>query len=1044
MKRRHSSDINAFHYASESEENRSEQAKWPRVPLYPEWRSETHAVTFQQMDIQYVMLGSAPQVRLFGCTRDGLSVACTVCHFMPYLYVALPVPVTQEEESYVCESLREALEAKLPRDHYSEEGDRVVSITVEHRKSIMHYQPTTQPFAKVTLASPKLVPTARRLFEVDQGFEVPGLGACTYTTFESNVPYVLRYMVDAGIGGGSWVTLPAGAYTLVADAERLSRCSLECIVDARDVVAHPVDDEAWCHFAPLRLLSFDIECAAQPGRFPDPLYDPVIQIANYVSVLGVDEPVVQNIFMLDTCSPIAGQDVRCYRTEEELLMAWSHFVCALDPDLITGYNIVQFDFTYLVARAAALRLDAFPYFSRLTKKPVGAKDTFFSSAQTGKRESKEWFIDGRVVFDMYQVIQRDHKLSSYTLNNVCAHFLKQQKEDVHHSMITKLHQGTASDRRRLAVYCCKDAFLPHKLMTDLVCLISYIEMARVTGVPLCWLLTRGQGIKVTSQILRKSRTLGYLVPAGNGGTEQQSFKGATVLSPKCGFYEKPVATLDFSSLYPSIMQAHNLCYTTYLPDAAALEGLVEGVDYEVTPIGCRFIRGERMRGILPQILDDLLGARGRAKELMATAPTKFLKQVYNGRQLALKVTANSVYGFTGQSVGSLPLPQISASVTGFGREMIELTAKTVMETYCVANGYAHDADVLYGDTDSVMVLFGVDTVPEALALGKQAAALVTTKFQRPIKLEFEKVYCPWLLMSKKRYGGLFWTRAEKYDKMDCKGIESVRRDNCGIVRYAVDQVLQKILKQRDIEGAVRFSQSVIEDILMQRIDLSLLITTKSYSRDAEDYKTPQAHVELAKRMAKRDPTTAPRVGERIPFVMIQGEKKSKAYEKAEDPLYVLANDVPLDTKYYIDHLVKPLCRVLKSVVENPEAVLTTGVHTHKMVIPRAKSTGGLANFVVVREQCLGCKAPLPQGMKTLCPHCRANPVDHYMKQLAVVRQKEMEVSRLWTQCQSCQGNMHMEVICVANDCPIFYKRVKARKELDESQKTLSNYDTTDW
>jgi DNA polymerase delta subunit 1 len=127
-------------------------------------------------------------------------------------------------------------------------------------------------------------------------------------------------------------------------------------------------------------------------------------------------------------------------------------------------------------------------------------------------------------------------------------------------------------------------------------------------------------------------------------------------------------------------------------------------------------------------------------------------------------------------------------------------------------------------------------------------------------------------------------------------------------------------------------------------------------------------------------------------------------------------------------------------VENPHSVLTTGLHTQKVVIPHAKATGGLAGFVVVREQCLGCRAPLPKGMKALCPHCRDNSVDHYARHLETVRQKEMEVSRLWTQCQQCQGNVHLEVICVANDCPIFYKRVKARKELAESQKTLQQFD----
>lgn len=105
-------------------------------------------------------------------------------------------------------------------------------------------------------------------------------------------------------------------------------------------------------------------------------------------------------------------------------------------------------------------------------------------------------MTGRVFFDLLQVIQREYKLRSYTLNSVSAEFLGEQKEDVHHSIITKLHNGTPDDRRRLAQYCLKDAYLPQRLVDKLLLLVSYIEMARVTGVPFSYLLSRGQSIKV--------------------------------------------------------------------------------------------------------------------------------------------------------------------------------------------------------------------------------------------------------------------------------------------------------------------------------------------------------------------------------------------------------------------------------------------------------------------------------------------------------------------------------------------------------------------
>ena len=145
----------------------------------------------------------------------------------------------------------------------------------------------------------------------------------------------------------------------------------------------------------------------------------------------------------------------------------------------------------------------------------------------------------------------------------------------------------------------------------------------------------------------------------------------------------------------------------------------------------------------------------------------------NGRQLALKISANSVYGFTGAAVGQLPCIPIASSVTSYGRDLLYQTKEFVEKHYTVANGHPADADVVYGDTDSVMVKFGVQTVEEAMPLAEKAADEVTKIFPPPIKLEFEKVYCPYLLMNKKRYAGLLWTRSDKYDKMDTKGLETV-------------------------------------------------------------------------------------------------------------------------------------------------------------------------------------------------------------------------------------------------------------------------------
>lgn len=180
-----------------------------------------------------------------------------------------------------------------------------------------------------------------------------------------------------------------------------------------------------------------------------------------------------------------------------------------------------------------------------------------------------------------------------------------------------------------------------------------------------------------------------------------------------------------------------------------------------------------------------------------------------------------------------------------------------------------------------MVKFGVTTVSEAMKLGQEAAGIVSKEFVQPIKLEFEKVYYPYLLMNKKRYAGLLWTKVEKPDKIDAKGIETVRRDNCGLVKEVVQTCLNKLLIEKNLEGAIDYCKGMISDLLQNRIDLSLLVITKGLGKKtankaADDtkgekhatsgttsYQAKQAHVQLAERMRQRDEATAPSVGDRV-------------------------------------------------------------------------------------------------------------------------------------------------------------------------------------
>lgn len=599
----------------------------------------------------------------------------------------------------------------------------------------------------------------------------------------------------------SWVEAPPTKYRLLPKNQRQSSCQIEAEISYRDLISHEPKGE-WSKMAPLRILSFDIECAGRKGIFPVADVDPVIQIANVVTRYGENKPFVRNVFCMDTTSPIVATQVLSFDREEDMLMSWKRFLDKVDPDLITGYNIANFDFPYLIDRAKHLKVRGFEYWTRLPSVESVVKKSNFSSKQIGNRDTKTINTNGRLQLDLLQLIQRDHHLRSYTLNSVCSHFLGEQKEDVHYTMITELFNGTAESRRRLALYCLKDAYLPQRLMDKLSCLANYTEMARVTGVPFNFLLSRGQQVKFMSQLFRKAREQKLVIPNSKSEGSNEQYEGATVIEPTRGYYDVPIATLDFASLYPSIMQAHNLCYTTLI-DKKGVErfGLKKGEDYIVTPNGDMFVTTKQRKGLLAQILEELLTARKQAKRELATETDPFKKAVLNGRQLALKISANSVYGLTGATTGKLPCLEIASSTTSYGRQMIEKTKEEVEKHYTIANGYSHDAQVIYGDTDSVMVKFGTKDLAEAMKLGEEAANFVSSKFIKPIKLEFEKVYFPYLLINKKRYAGLFWTNPNKYDKMDTKGIETVRRDNCMLVQTVIEKVLRMILIDQDVQGA---------------------------------------------------------------------------------------------------------------------------------------------------------------------------------------------------------------------------------------------------
>ncbi|KAJ9536846.1 hypothetical protein OSB04_029579 [Centaurea solstitialis] len=420
--------------------------KWKRPALSTGYQSQSEKIVFQQLEIDYVIgeshkelipnsAGSAAIIRIFGVTMEGNSVCCNVHGFEPYFYISCPPGMGPDDIS----RFHQVLEARMREANRNNKVPKfILRIELVQKKSIMYYQQHgSQPFLKIVVALPTMVASCRGI--LDKGIQIDGLGMKSFMTYESNVLFVLRFMIDCKIVGGNWIEVPAHKYKKTARNFSYSQLEFDCLYS--ELISHVPEGE-FSKMAPFRILSFDIECAGRKGLFPEPTHDPVIQIANLVTLQGEEQPFVRNVMTLKSCSPIVGVDVMSFDTEREVLLAWRDFIREIDPDIIIGYNICKFDLPYLIQRAETLKITEFPILGRIRNSRVRVRDTTFNSRQYGTRESKEVTLEGRVQFDLLQAMQRDYKLSSYSLNSVSAHFLKEQKEDVHHSIISTFRMVT--------------------------------------------------------------------------------------------------------------------------------------------------------------------------------------------------------------------------------------------------------------------------------------------------------------------------------------------------------------------------------------------------------------------------------------------------------------------------------------------------------------------------------------------------------------------------------------------------------------------------
>ena len=547
------------------------------------------------------------------------------------------------------------------------------------------------------------------------------------------------------------------------------------------------------------------------------------------------------------------------------------------------------------------------------------------------------------------------------------------KDDVSPQDIFRLHRGSAEDRAIVGKYCLQDCDLVVDLYRKLETFNNSMSMANVCTVPVGYIFTRGQGIKIESLIFKFCRELDIVipvlpVPSQSGATD--TYEGAIVLDPEPGFYSiSPIGVCDFASLYPSTIVSENISHDSLLwikdfKDDGTLishnwgsELYDEHAGYAYTDIEFDIIRpdpddvrknpkkikcGRRIcrfaqpldgsKSTLPQITTWLLTARSAKKKEMKAEKDPERYALLDAEQLAYKLTGNSLYGQLGSSTFKIRLQALAASVTSYGRKQI-MFAKAAIERFYGPEKCLPEcsAKIVYGDTDSIFIEFnprnpetgerleGREARQKTIDLTNEAGHFITKALAAPHDFEFDKAYDPLLMFSKKRYAGnMYEENADEYVHK-YMGIALKRRDNAPIVKTIFGGAMKMLLDKRDVVGAFAFVKEKCMELVQGKVSLGQLAVTKSLRAD---YANPGqiAHKVLADRITSRDPGNAPAAGDRIGYVYIlpkSGQQASALQgDRIETPQFIKDHGLIPDYRHYIEHqLQNPISQAFGLLLE---------------------------------------------------------------------------------------------------------------------------------
>ena len=615
-------------------------------------------------------------------------------------------------------------------------------------------------------------------------------------------------------------------------------------------------------------------------------------------------------------------EVRKASSERELLSLLLLKIQKLDPDVIIGHDVGCFDLEVLTHRMVVNKI---PHWSRLGRLRRS------NQAELGKKALEKQATVGRLVADLKISAKELIRCKSYELGALAEKCLKAGDEEKRQRLdpdTLRKAYGRSEDLKQAINLCMRDADQALKLMVHLQALPLALQISQIVGTVFSRTLRGGRAERIEYLLLHAFTQLGYVLPDKQygkrkvegeeeegetvKGRKKPSYAGGLVLDPKKGFYDKFILLLDFNSLYPSIIQEFNICFTTV--SRGKQEKSAEG-ETELPDLPDSSLKA----GVLPTQIKKLVDSRREVKKLLKEDNlTEAQKSSLNIRQLALKLTANSMYGCLGFSFSRFFAKPLAALVTSKGREILLQTRDLIQKM---------NLDVIYGDTDSVMVNTNSNDYEEVFRLGREIKQTVN-KLYKLLELDIDGVYRYMLLLKKKKYAAVTVEKDRETGKLventELKGLDIVRRDWSQLAADTGRAVIDIIMTDKPEDQRLAEIQERLEKVRVELLDgrvaLKDLSITKSLTKDPSDYADKKAlpHVQVAMRMNSAGGKKL-KAGDTVQYVICEDGSGLAATQRAYHVDEVKNSEsLKIDTTYYLAQQLHPVVARLTEPIEGME------------------------------------------------------------------------------------------------------------------------------